>query len=143
MAHNRLMRYSWQHSDWPHFTYDPQRLQVKVIHWAQAMGHLAGSIAHLSNEDKEKAIIDMMVAEAIKTSEIEGEYLSREEVMSSIRNQLGLNLPPLTVQDKRADSNARVFAPEMLKHRPSDILEGVIDVQGRAIGVPPVITIFG
>ncbi len=34
--------------------------------------------------------IEMMVVEAIKTSAIEGELLSRKDVMSSIRNNLGL-----------------------------------------------------
>jgi hypothetical protein len=33
-----------------------------------------------------------MVWEAIKTSEIEGEYLSRLDVMSSIRHNLGLDV---------------------------------------------------
>lgn len=33
--------------------------------------------------------IELMVVEAIKTSAIEGELLSREDVMSSIRNNLG------------------------------------------------------
>src|SRR5580658_9272389 len=43
-----------------------------------------------------------MVAEAIKTSEIEGEYFSRQDVMSSIRNNLGLNKKPDNVKDKKA-----------------------------------------
>jgi hypothetical protein len=35
-----------------------------------------------------------MVTEAIKTSAIEDEYLSRQDVMSSIRNKLGLLSTP-------------------------------------------------
>ena len=45
-----------------------------------------------------EVIIDLMVSEAIKTSEIEGEYLSRKEVLSSIRKNLGL--------ETQAESNA-------------------------------------
>jgi Fic family protein len=48
------------------------------------------------------AVIDTMVAEAIKTSEIEGAYFSRQDVMSSIRNNLGLNKKPDNVKDKKA-----------------------------------------
>ena len=48
------------------------------------------------------AIIDTMIAEAMKTSEIEGEYLSRKDVASSIRNKLGLNKPADTIKDKMA-----------------------------------------
>lgn len=44
-----------------------------------------------------------MVSEALKTSEIEGEYLSRKDVMSSIKNNLGLNAHPERVKDKSAE----------------------------------------
>ena len=47
-----------------------------------------------------------MVSEAVKTSEIEGEYLSRQDVMSSIRNNLGLNPSLEKVQDGRAQGVA-------------------------------------
>ena len=36
-------------------------------------------------------LVEVMVNEAIKTSEIEGEYLSRQDVMSSIKRNLGFN----------------------------------------------------
>jgi len=38
-----------------------------------------------------ETIIQTMVAEAVKTSEIEGEYLSRQDVVAAIRNHLGIN----------------------------------------------------
>lgn len=44
-----------------------------------------------------------MVSEAIKTSEIEGEYLSRKDVMSSIRKNLGLNSELPASKDKRVE----------------------------------------
>ncbi len=44
-----------------------------------------------------------MVSEAIKTSEIEGEYLSRKDVMSSIRRNFGLNPELPASKDKRVE----------------------------------------
>ncbi|UJH68612.1 DUF4172 domain-containing protein [Muricauda sp. SCSIO 65647] len=44
-----------------------------------------------------------MVSEAIKTSEIEGEYLSRNDVMSSLRRNLGLKPELPLTEDKRAE----------------------------------------
>jgi hypothetical protein len=38
----------------------------------------------------------------MKTSEIEGEFLSRKDVASSIRNKLGLNKKPEAIKDKMA-----------------------------------------
>ena len=51
----------------------------------------------------------MMVFEAVKTSEIEGEYISRKDVMSSIRNNLGLNAIAEQVGDKRAEGAASLM----------------------------------
>ena len=49
-----------------------------------------------------------MISEAIKTSEIEGEYMSREDVMSSINNNLGVK-PTVIVKDKRASGIAKLI----------------------------------
>jgi Fic family protein len=50
-----------------------------------------------------ETVVDMMVAEAIKTSEIEGEYLSRKDVLSSIKKNLGLISPHEKIKDKKAE----------------------------------------
>lgn len=63
---------------------------------------VSGVLKSLPEDTKMEAIIDVMVSEAIKTSEIEGEFLSREDVMSSIRNDLGLNRLHEQVIDKRS-----------------------------------------
>jgi len=63
----------------------------------------------LPDDMQTEAIIDMMVAEAIKTSEIEGEYLSRKDVLSSIRKNLGLGQPSEQVRDKRAEGAAALM----------------------------------
>eukprot|EP01012_Entosiphon_sulcatum_P036758 TRINITY_DN46949_c0_g1_i1.p1 TRINITY_DN46949_c0_g1~~TRINITY_DN46949_c0_g1_i1.p1 ORF type:complete len:365 (+),score=35.15 TRINITY_DN46949_c0_g1_i1:145-1095(+) len=51
----------------------------------------------------------MILSEAIKTSEIEGEFLSRKDVMSSIRNNLGLNKTPDIIKDKRSSAIANLM----------------------------------
>ncbi|CAN5207531.1 hypothetical protein BH20BAC1_BH20BAC1_06270 [soil metagenome] len=68
--------------------------------FAEETGHISGVLKALPTPIQNEAIIDMMVAEAIKTSEIEGEYLSRKDVTSSIRNNLGLNEKPAAIKDK-------------------------------------------
>lgn len=49
-----------------------------------------------------EVIVQTMVAEALKTSAIEGEFLSRQDVYSSIRNKLGLPTPHQTIKDLKA-----------------------------------------
>jgi Fic family protein len=96
------MGYNWQKSDWPHFNYDLKEIEDTLFAFAEETGHITGLLKAMPEAMQIDAIIDIMVAEAIKTSEIEGEYLSRPDVKSSIRNNLGLNTHPEFVKDKKA-----------------------------------------
>ncbi len=96
------MNYNWQQSDWPNFSYDLAFVEAKLYHIAEKTGAISGVLKSLPEDTQLNALIDNMVAEAIKTSEIEGEFLSRDDVMSSIRNNLGLNKLDEFVGDQRA-----------------------------------------
>jgi Fic family protein len=82
------MNYNWQQPDWPTFHYNLAEVQDLLFAFAEETGVAAGVLKALPADTEMEAVIDIMVAEAIKTSEIEGEYLSRKDVMSSIRNIL-------------------------------------------------------
>ncbi len=96
------MKYNWQQNDWPGFNYDLSGIEDHLLLFAEKTGHISGMLKALPDATQTEAIIEMMVAEAVKTSEIEGEYLSRRDVMSSIKNKLGLNSESIPVSDKRA-----------------------------------------
>lgn len=100
--YNRLMGYNWQQKDWPLFRYDTQEVEDILFAFAEETGHANGLIKAVPENLRMDTIVDMMVSEAIKASEIEGEYLSRSDVASSIRNNLGLNERQEKVQDKKA-----------------------------------------
>ena len=86
------MAYNWQQKDWPEFTYDLTQVEDALLAFAEKTGWASGLLKGLPEDTQTEAIIDLMVAEAIKTSEIEGEYLSRKDVLFSIRKNLGLGL---------------------------------------------------
>jgi Fic family protein len=96
------MLYNWQQPDWPDFKFDPRTIEDALFAFAQETGHVSGMLNALPEELQLETITNMLIAEAIKTSAIEGEYISRQDVVSSIRNQLGLNVKPDPVKDKRA-----------------------------------------
>jgi len=96
------MTYNWQQKDWPQFKYELKDLEEVLFAIAEETGHISGILKAMSEVNQSEAIINMMVSEAIKTSEIEGEYISRRDVVSSIRNNLGLNISPEKIKDKRA-----------------------------------------
>ena len=103
------MSYNWQQPDWPKFKYDSTDIEQLLFDFAEKAGRISGFLKGMSEGSQTEAMIDMMVSEAIKTSEIEGEYLSRKDVMSSIRNNLGLVRNIEQVQDKRAEGIAELI----------------------------------
>lgn len=96
------MSYNWQQSDWKSFSFSQKDVEDLLFVIAEKAGHLSGLTKAMPATSQEDALIEILVSEAIKTSEIENEYLSREDVTSSIRNNLGLSVPPKEVKDVRA-----------------------------------------
>jgi Fic family protein len=97
-----MTHYNWQQDDWPRFQYDLKSIQETLIAIAEKSGVISGKLSHLSDELKMEAQINLMVEEAANTSEIEGEFISRIDIRSSIKNKLQLNPEKIHVQDKRA-----------------------------------------
>src|SRR5579862_5455042 len=98
-----MTSYNWQQTDWPHFRYDLSEVQETLFVIAQKTGLIDGKLMHLAKNLQMEAMITCMIEEAVKTSEIEGEYISRPDVRSSIRNKLGLNPIQGPIHDKRAE----------------------------------------
>ncbi|QNL51649.1 Fic family protein [Olivibacter sp. SDN3] len=96
------MAYNWQLQGWPNFNYNVEEVQPLILAFAQETGEVNGLIQGLSSELQQEALLQLMLSEAVKTSAIEGEYVSREDVMSSIRNNLGLNNTPIYIKDQQA-----------------------------------------
>ena len=84
------MTWNWQQPDWPNFSWDATRLGKAEEHFLMGTGVFAGSVKHLSTSDQEQLTVEAISAEAVTTSEIEGEILDRASVQSSIRRQFGL-----------------------------------------------------
>lgn len=96
------MIYNWQHDQWPNFFYNIPHPEKILLNYGQKSGRIDGLIEAMPADTQIEAIIDLMVYEALKTSEIEGEYLSREDVYSSIKKNLGLQSPKENIPDERA-----------------------------------------
>lgn len=93
--------YNWQHKNWPEFTFESSSIDNVLMKFMLKAGELKGIISALPEDISTETIIQIMVSEAIKTSEIEGEIINRIDVMSSIRKNLGL---PISKEPK--DKNA-------------------------------------
>ena len=103
------MLYNWQQDDWLEFKYNLAEVEDLLFQFSERLGYVYGMLKSVPKDVQVKTMIDMMVYEAMKTSEIEGEFLSRQDVLSSIRNNLGFNQPTLPVKDKRAIGMAHMM----------------------------------
>lgn len=110
-----LMKYNWQQPDWPHFVYSEEVIQDEIVAVAEKIGLQKGLVRGLSADAQMEILIEILADEALKTSEIEDEFLKRSDVKSSIRKNLGLEVPPGMVKDARA----RGIAELMVKVRNS------------------------
>lgn len=83
--------WNWQQNDWPRFRLDNSALAEREAKFLLHSGLLLGALLHMRDDDKSALTVDLISNEALKTSEIEGEYLNRESVQSSIRRNFGLD----------------------------------------------------
>src|SRR5579863_10355117 len=97
-----MAHYNWQQKDWPNFEYSLQDIEDELFLFAEKTGKVTGILNALPEITQMEAVVDIMVSEAITTSEIEGEYLNRKDVLSSIRKNLGLVSSPEYIADKKA-----------------------------------------
>ena len=93
------MIYNWQHKDWANFTYDRLAISEITPDFLEKSKDM-DSLLNLTEQQEE--LVRFMILEALNSSKIEGEFINRQDLMSSIRNNLGLNSNPETVKDKRA-----------------------------------------
>lgn len=96
-----MIRYNWEQNNWPNFTYNTAKADDWLFALAEKTGHFTGMLKALPASVQMEAVIDIMTAEAIKTSEIEGEFISRKDVMSSIKKNLGFTVKE-NIKDKKA-----------------------------------------
>lgn len=103
------MTYNWQQEDWPSFRFDLSTVEEALFAFVDKAGQVNGMLKGLPDATRIEVTLQVMIAEAMKTSEIEGEYLSRQDVVSSMRNQLGLNDPHERVKDNVSKGAAEMM----------------------------------
>jgi len=100
--------YNWQHKNWPNFKFNLDGLEDLLIDIQSNVSLVTGAVSALPEKMQTEALVQTIVAEALKTSEIEGEHYSRIDVMSSIKKNLGL------VVDKSTANKNVIGLGEML-----------------------------
>lgn len=85
------MQWIWQRPNWPGFTWETEALLPFFSKARLEQGKLLGRTKELGFELGQEAGAYILIEEVIKTSEIEGAYLNRDLVRSSVAKHLGLS----------------------------------------------------
>jgi Fic family protein len=94
--------YNWQLTNWPNFEYNPALFDKEEQAFNALISKNSSIEDLLENSDQKESIINILVKEALKTSEIEGEMISRIDLISSIKKKLGYTTDVKVVKDKRS-----------------------------------------
>lgn len=86
-----LKPWNWQQPEWPDFAYDEAALESLEREFIHRSGVHVGALSHLSDEERASFRAELLSDEALLTSRIEGEFLDRDSLQSSIRRAFGLH----------------------------------------------------
>jgi len=103
-------QYIWQWPSWPEFRWDNAAL-LKLLGVSRfQQGSLLTQMKELGFEVRQQARTEVLIEEALKTSEIEGERLNPDAVRSSVARRLGLPTAGMaSTQYQQADRLVQVL----------------------------------
>lgn len=85
------MLWNWQLSDWPHFTYDADRIASQERQFLLKVGSACAFLKNINKEEWNFFVVEMLSSEGLESSKIEGEILDRESLQASIKKHFGLS----------------------------------------------------
>lgn len=97
------MRYIHDLPDWPAFRWDREALAEPLAAVRHRQGRLIGRMEGLGFPLRRVAVLDTLTEDVLKSSEIEGEILDRDQVRSSIARRLGIDIGGLTPADQEVE----------------------------------------
>jgi Fic family protein len=95
--------YIHQLQAWPIFTWDQHGLAKQHLAVRHRQGRLIGRMHALGFALREEAVLQTLTEDVLKSSEIEGDILDKEEVRSSIARRLGMEVAGLPPTDRHVE----------------------------------------
>ncbi len=96
-------------ADWPKLHWDDRALALALAALRFKQGHHLGRMRAMSFDLRLEANVDSLTQEVVKSSAIEGEVLSNDEVRSSIARRLGMETAGLPTPDRTVEGVVEVM----------------------------------
>lgn len=97
------MAYIWEIDAWPTLRWDDRALTKLVAQVSREQGRLLGRMEGMGFELRSEANLRTLTEDVVKSSEIEGENLGRDQVRSSIARRLGMDIGGLVPTDRAVE----------------------------------------
>ena len=98
-----MATYIHELSDWPDFRWDQGGLAKQLAAVRLRQGRLIGRMQALGFRQQEEAVLTTLTEDVLKSSEIEGEILDKDQVRSSIARRLGIEAGALPPADRNVE----------------------------------------
>lgn len=98
-----MPRYIHELPDWPNFRRDDKRLADQLAAVRHRQGRLIGRMEALGLGLQKEATLQSLTEEVVKSSEIEGEILDKNQVRSSLARRLGVDIGGLIPADRHVE----------------------------------------
>lgn len=96
------MPWNWELSDWPNFTYELDKIISKERKFLLEIGSSFAFLKEVKESDYNQFVIEVLSQEGLESSRIEGEFLDRESLQSSIKMHFDLKEVPKRIQNKES-----------------------------------------
>ena len=87
-----MPKYIHELPDWPKFHWGQDGLAKQLAAVRHRQGRLIGRMQALGFPLREEAVLKTLTEDVLKSSEIEGEILDKDQVRSSIARRLGMEI---------------------------------------------------
>ena len=98
-----IMTYIHELSDWPEFRWDEKIISAPLAQARHRQGRLVGRMESLGFKLREESMLRSLTEEVVKSSDIEGERLDRDQVRSSVARRLGMDIAGMVPADRNVE----------------------------------------
>jgi Fic family protein len=121
------MAYIHENTTWPQFTWSTEAISVQLADVRHRQGRLIGRMEALGFDLRAEAVLQTLTEDVVKSSEIEGERLDKEQVRSSIARRLGMDIGALAPVDRNVEGVVEMMLDATQNYRAPLTAERLFD----------------
>src|SRR3982751_6847091 len=112
-----MTKYIHELPNWSKFKWDQHGLAKQLAAVRHRQGRIIGRMQALGFPLREEAVLETLTEDVLKSSEIEGEILDRDQVRSSIARRLGMEAAALPSADRNVEGVVEMMLDATQKYK--------------------------